>query len=54
MKETYQKPAAQKCTLLPESMLAGSVVVNPDKETNIILSDKRGWSTTDWDATTED
>lgn len=48
MKKAYMPPTAAKLSLAAESMLAQSPVVDPSKETDIILSGKRGWSASDW------
>jgi hypothetical protein len=55
MKMTYSKPQAQVINLYGEdTMLAGSGNVSYDvdktKETNMIMSDQKGWSSDSWSA----
>ena len=56
MKMTYSKPQAQVITLYGEDiMLAGSgnnvsYDVDKTKETNVIMSDQKGWSSNSWSA----
>ncbi|WP_154668739.1 hypothetical protein [Prevotellamassilia timonensis] len=55
MKMTYSKPQAQVINLYAEdTMLAGSGNVSYDvdktKETNVIMSDQKGWSSDSWSA----
>lgn len=55
MKMTYSKPQAQVINLYGEDiMLAGSRNVSYDvdktKETNVIMSDQKGWSSDSWSA----
>ncbi len=55
MKMTYSKPQAQVINLYGEdTMLAGSGNVSYDvdktKETNVIMSDQKGWSSDSWSA----
>ena len=55
MKMTYSKPQAQVINLYGEDfMLAGSGDVSYDvdktKETNVIMSDQKGWSSDSWSA----
>ncbi len=55
MKMTYSKPQAQVINLYGEDiMLAGSRDVSYDvdktKETNVIMSDQKGWSSDSWSA----
>lgn len=55
MKMTYSKPQAQVINLYGEDiMVAGSVNVSYDvdktKETNMIMSDQKGWSSDSWSA----
>lgn len=55
MKMTYSKPQAQVVNLYGEdTMLAGSGNVSYDvdktKETNVIMSDQKGWSSDSWSA----
>lgn len=54
MKMTYSKPQAQVINLYAEDMLAGSGNVSFDvdktKETNVIMSDQKGWSSDSWSA----
>ena len=52
---TYSKPQAQVINLYGEDfMLAGSGDVSYDvdktKETNVIMSDQKGWSSDSWSA----
>lgn len=55
MKMTYSKPQAQVINLYGEDiMVAGSENVSYDvdktKETNVIMSDQKGWSSDSWSA----
>lgn len=55
MKMTYSKPQAQVINLYAEdTMLAGSRNVSFDvdntKETNVVMSDQKGWSSDSWSA----
>ena len=55
MKMTYSKPQAQVINLYAEdTMLAGSENVSYDvdktKETNMIMSDSKGWNSDSWTA----
>lgn len=55
MKMTYSKPQAQVINLYGEDiMLPGSGDVSYDvdktKETNVIMSDQKGWSSDSWSA----
>ncbi len=55
MKMTYSKPQAQVINLYGEDiMLAGSrkasFDVDKTKETNVIMSDQKGWSSDSWSA----
>lgn len=56
MKMTYSKPQAQVIDLYAEdTMLAGSgnnvsYDVDKTKETNVIMSDQKGWSSDSWSA----
>ncbi len=55
MKMTYSKPQAQVINLYGEDiMLTGSGDVSYDvdktKETNVIMSDQKGWSSDSWSA----
>lgn len=55
MKMTYSKPQAQVVNLYGEDIiLAGSGNVSFDvdmtKETNVIMSDQKGWSSDSWSA----
>ncbi len=56
MKMTYSKPQAQVINLYGEDiMLAGSgnsvsYDVDKTKETNVIMSDQKGWSSDSWSA----
>lgn len=55
MKMTYSKPQAQVINLYGEDiMLAGSgkasFDVDKTKETNMIMSDQKGWSSDSWSA----
>ena len=53
MKMTYSKPQAQVINLYAEdTMLAesGSYDVDATKETNVIMSDSKGWNSDSWTA----
>lgn len=54
MKMTYSKPQAQVVNLYGEDILAGSgkasFDVDKTKETNMIMSDQKGWSSDSWSA----
>lgn len=55
MKMTYSKPQAQVINLYVEDMLAESgnnvsYDVDKTKETNVIMSDQKGWSSDSWSA----
>ena len=55
MKMTYSKPQAQVINLYAEDiMLAGSGDVSYDvdktKETNVVMSDSKGWNSDSWTA----
>lgn len=55
MKMTYSKPQAQVINLYAEdTMLAESRNVSFDvdntKETNVVMSDQKGWSSDSWSA----
>ena len=55
MKMTYSKPQAQVINLYGEDiMLTGSgdasFDVDKTKETNVIMSDQKGWSSDSWSA----
>lgn len=59
MKKSYIKPQAQTvCLFTEDKMLAGSnpasYDVNADKETNVIMSEGKGWNSDTWAATDED
>lgn len=57
MKKSYIKPQAQTVCLFTEDMLAGSnpsFDVSSEKETDMILSEGKGWSSDSWTATDED
>ena len=58
MKISYIKPQAQTvCLFTEDKMLAGSnpsFDVNSKKETDMILSEGKGWSSDSWTATDED
>lgn len=53
MKMTYSKPQAQVINLYAEdTMLAGSdrFVVDGNKDTDVVMSDQKGWSSDSWSA----
>lgn len=54
MKMTYSKPQAQVINLYGEDIMAWSGNVSYDvdktKETNVIMSDQKGWSSDSWSA----
>lgn len=53
MKMTYSKPQAQVVNLYAEdTMLAGSerFVVDDTKDTDVVMSDQKGWSSDSWSA----
>ncbi len=55
MKMTYSKPQAQVVNLYAEdTMLAGSGNVSFDvdgtKDTDVVMSDQKGWSSDSWSA----
>lgn len=53
MKKTYNKPQAQVVNLYGEDvMLGASPVYDVDatKETNVIMSDSKGWNSETWTA----
>lgn len=53
MKMTYSKPQAQVINLYAEdTMLAGSerFVVDGAKNTDVVMSDQKGWSSDSWSA----
>lgn len=58
MKKSYIKPQAQTvCLFTEDKMLDGSnpsFDVNSKKETDMILSEGKGWSSDSWTATDED
>lgn len=58
MKKSYIKPQAQTvCLFTEDKMLAGSnssFNVSSEKETDMILSEGKGWSSDSWTATDED
>ncbi len=58
MKKSYIKPQAQTvCLFTEDKMLAGSTPsfdVTSDKETDVIMSEGKGWSSDSWTATDED
>lgn len=58
MKKSYIKPQAQTvCLFTEDKVLAGSnpsFDVNKDKETNVIMSGGKDWSSDNWAATDED
>lgn len=58
MKKSYIKPQAQTiCLFTEDKMLAGSnhsFDVSSEKETDMILSEGKGWSSDSWTATDED
>ena len=58
MKKSYIKPQAQTvCLFTEDKMLASSnssYDVNAEKETNVIMSEGKGWKSDIWAATDED
>lgn len=57
MKKSYIKPQAQAvCLFTEDTMLAGSTTfeVNAGKDTDVIMSEGKGWSSDNWTATDED
>lgn len=58
MKKSYIKPQAQTvCLFTEDKMLAGSnssFDVSSEKETDIVMSEGKGWSSDNWTATDED
>ena len=53
MKMTYSKPQSQVVNLYAEdTMLAGSgrFVVDGTKDTDVVMSDLKGWSSDSWSA----
>ena len=53
MKMTYSKPQAQVINLYGEDiMLAGSerFAVDGNKDTDVVMSDQKGWSSDSWSA----
>ena len=55
MKMTYSKPQAQVINLYGEDIIlavSGNVSYDVDKtkETNVIMSDQKGWSSDSWSA----
>lgn len=58
MKKSYIKPQAQTvCLFTEDKMLAvsnSSFDVSSEKETDMILSEGKGWSSDNWTATDED
>lgn len=58
MKKSYIKPQAQTvCLFTEDKMLAGSNLsfdVSSEKETDIVMSEGKGWSSDNWSATDED
>ncbi len=55
MKMTYSKPQAQVVNLYAEdTMLAGSgnvsFAVDGTKDTDVVMSDQKGWSSDSWSA----
>lgn len=55
MKMTYSKPQAQVINLYAEDIMlawSGNVSYDVDKtkETNVIMSDQKGWSSDSWSA----
>lgn len=58
MKKSYIKPQAQTvCLFTEDKMLAGSnssFDVSSEKETNVIMSEGKGWNSDTWAATDED
>lgn len=57
MKQTYIKPQAQAVSLFTEDkLLAGSTSfeVSANKESDVVLSEEKGWSSESWNTADED
>ena len=58
MKRTYIKPQAQTMSLFTEDkLLAGSTIlfeVDSSKESDVVMSEEKGWSSNQWADTDED
>lgn len=58
MKKTYIKPQAQAVSLFTEEALLSvstqDYEVNAGKETNVVFSSEKGWSSDNWSAADED
>lgn len=57
MKKTYIKPQAQAVSLFTEEALlsvSNPIEVNQGKETDVVFSNEKGWSSNDWSAADED
>lgn len=57
MKKTYIKPQAQAVSLFTEEALLSvstQYEVNTGKETDVVFSNEKGWSSNDWSAADED
>ena len=57
MKQTYIKPQAQVVSLFTEDkLLAGSTSfeVDANKETDVVMSEEKGWSSESWNTADED
>lgn len=57
MKKTYIKPQAQAVSLFTEEALLSvstQYEVNTGKETNVVFSSEKGWSSDNWSAADED
>lgn len=57
MKKTYIKPQAQAVSLFTEEALLSvstQYEVNTGKETDVVFSSEKGWSSDNWSAADED
>ena len=57
MKQTYIKPQAQVVSLFTEDkLLAGSTSfeVSANKESDVVMSEEKGWSSESWNTADED
>ena len=58
MKQTYIKPQAQVVSLFTEDKLLAastfSIEIDGNKESDVIMSETKGWSSESWSTTDED
>ena len=58
MKQTYIKPQAQVVSLFTEDKLLAastfSIEVDGNKESDVVLSEEKGWSSESWNTADED